>query len=463
MDSLSSLSQLELLALCKKQHDLLEQQGQTIALLQEQVKGLKEEIARLKGNKPDGGKHERELPAFVKANQPAPANKPRKKRIEAFVRRRETPTQEIAYACSHCPDCGRALSGGSEYSRRQIIELPEIAVRIVDHVLVSRYCGMCRKSCFPKPDWSKEAVAKSVFGPQVHSLVAYLRQVGRLPIRTIATLLSALCHLTISVGEVVRILATVATMGKATYEHLKEALRTSPFVHGDETGWRENGQNGYLWSFSTPQICYFTYPKSRSGQIVQEVLGESYQGVLVSDFYSAYNIHRGFHQRCWVHLLRDVHELTKKFPTEGVLSWAKSLRELYDKAKAFQSESLGERERAAFGFQEALVALASGYGGTGLPQSTLCQRLLSFANELFTFVEFVGVPSENNAAERSIRPRVVARKISGGSRSPSGSSTMAVLSSLFATWQLQSKECLSACREMLREAQEDAPRPCAKT
>jgi len=84
----------------------------------------------------------------------------------------------------------------------------------------------------------------------------------------------------------------------------------------------------------------------------------------------------------------------------------------------------------------------------------LCKRLLQFESELFPFVEYPQVPSENNPAERVIRSRVIARKISGGTRSPVGSQTMAVLSSLFATWQLRGEECLAACQEMLREAQQ---------
>ena len=75
-------------------------------------------------------------------------------------------------------------------------------------------------------------------------------------------------------------------------------------------------------------------------------------------------------------------------------------------------------------------------------------------SELFTFVEHPQVPSENNAAERVIRSRVIARKISGGTRSAAGSQTMAVLSRLFATWQLRGEESLSACRQMLQEAQQ---------
>ena len=217
--------------------------------------------------------------------------------------------------------------------------------------------------------------------------------------------------------------------------------------------WREAGQNGYLWSFSTPSLGYFTYPKTRAGHVVTDVLGEDYLGIVVSDFYAGYNTHFGRHQRCWAHLLRDVHDLKLKFPLPAVLAWAARLRTLYERAKAFASQNPKARASARVGFQEELAALASAYVGTNLPQSTLCKRLLQFESELFTFVEYPQVPSQNNPAERVVRSRVIARKISGGTRSSTGSQTMAVLSSLFATWQLRGEECLAACRQMLRDAQ----------
>ena len=115
---------------------------------------------------------------------------------------------------------------------------------------------------------------------------------------------------------------------------------------------------------------------------------------------------------------------------------------------------------ARVGFQVELVALCEPYASTGLPQSTLSKRLLQFESEMFTFVEYPDVPSENNAAERMVRPRVIARKISGGTRSEQGSKTMVVLSSLFATWRLRGEECLETCRRMLAEAQRPvAPAP----
>ena len=445
----------ELLAQNCQQQELLTQQADLNLFLQQEILTLRQEIQRLKngGNTPPALKPE--PPEWVKPNvaPPSAPKKPRKPRSEAFVRKRETPTEEVVHSCCHCPDCGRTLSGGTEYSRRQLIELPEISVRVIDHVLAARYCGVCQKRCVPTPDLTQIAVGQSRFGQKVHALVAYLRQVGRLPVRGIASLLSALCRLKVSVGEVSRMLATVSALGQETYGRLQETLRTSEYVHGDETGWRENGHNGYLWSFSTPKTCLFTYPKTRAGHVVTDILGETYKGIVVSDFYGGYNRHLGLHQRCWVHLLRDVHTLTQKFPLPGVQKWATSLRQLYDRAKAFSHPDRKVRAKARVKFQKESVALASPFAQTCLPQRTLCKRLLQFESELFTFVEYPAVPSENNPAERVIRSRVIARKISGGTRSPAGSQTLAVLSSLFATWQLRGEECLSACQEMLQQSQ----------
>ena len=440
----------------RQQQDIIAQQGEMIALQQQQVEDLKQEIDLLKRGGKGTSLSKPDPPSWVKANVAPPSvEKPaRKPRSQGFVRRRETPTEEVLHACSQCPDCGRSLSGGTQRRRRQIIELPQITVRVIDHILTARYCGVCRKRCVPVPDLSEVAVGQSRFGQRVHALAAYLRQVGRLPVRGIASLLSAVCRLKVSVGEVTRMLASVAALGQPAYGHLKTQLQASEYVHGDETGWRENGANGYLWSFSTPNACLFTYPKTRAGSVVTDVLGLDYPGIVVSDFYGGYNTHLGLHQRCWVHLLRDVHHLTEKSPLPGVLAWAKRLRQVYDRAKAFSSPDRRGRAKARVKFQEQLVALASPFVAASLPQSVLCKRLLQFESEMFTFVEYPAVPSENNAAERVIRSRVIARKISGGTRSPVGSQTMAVLSSLFATWQLRGEESLAACRQMLQQAQQ---------
>ena len=142
--------------------------------------------------------------------------------------------------------------------------------------------------------------------------MALLREACRLPFRVIQDYLLHRFALRVSVGQLVALVEGVARAGKAVVEGFKHDIRGSPVVNGDETSWREDGQNGYVWSFSTDKVRYFLYRKSRSAEVVKEVLGDEFEGVVVSDFYGGYNAHLGLHQRCWVHLLRDIHELKEK-------------------------------------------------------------------------------------------------------------------------------------------------------
>jgi hypothetical protein len=78
--------------------------------------------------------------------------------------------------------------------------------------------------------------------------------------------------------------------------------------------WREAGSNGYVWCACTPHLRYYEYHHSRGNEVVTAMLGASFEGVLGSDFYASYNVYAGQHQRCWVHLLRDRHELKEQYP-----------------------------------------------------------------------------------------------------------------------------------------------------
>ncbi len=286
------------------------------------------------------------------------------------------------------------------------------------------------------------------------ALIASLREVVRLPVEGIGWLLATVYQLKVSQGEIIRVLDLVAQRGKGYLEKLLEEVRASPVVHADETGWRQDGQNGYLWSFSTPRQHYLAIRQSRASEVVREVLGEDFSGVLVSDFYSAYNFLDAPHQRCWVHLLRDIHELEERHPEdESLVQWARQVHALYREARALaQSRAQApKRERMALrqDFEERILALARPYLGGDSPQRVLCQRIDRFLGELFTFVELPQVPADNNAAERILRHQVVSRKISGGTRSAKGSRTKAALASLFSTWQLQGLNPFLTCRELL--------------
>lgn len=175
--------------------------------------------------------------------------------------------------------------------------------------------------------------------------------------------------------------------------------------------------------------------------------------MLVSDFYGAYNAYEGVKQRCWVHLLRDLKELQEKHPDNcRIGQWVGRIKSIYEEAKAVARSDLEQMDRCRMRqrFEARMLRLASPYlKAENAPQRVLAKRIESFLGELFPFVDCEGVPSDNNAAERAVRPAVIARKVSGGTRSTRGSNTRMILMSLFGTWNLNGFDPLTTCMAML--------------
>ena len=417
-------------------------------------------IAELEGQQepPTAEVKKPEPPSWVKANRPARPGKERKRRPHGFARRREEPTHRVEHATAICPDCQLPLQGGMVRGRRQVISIPRLRARVTEHLVLERTCRKCRKRWAPQPDWAALTAGRQRFGISVQSEVSVLREECRLPFGVIQRYLKWRYGLGLSKGELVALTRGAAEHGREEYDRLRQEIRASPVVYGDETGWREDGRNGYLWSFSTPKVRYFLYRPSRGRQVVEEVLGEEFDGVVVSDFYGAYNVHQGLHQRCWTHLLRDIHHLKEQHPQHPDLAkWAQEVRDVYDQAQAYPGPDPGlpetvqraQRVKRQQHYQQQLWAICKPYLGSDAPMRVLCQRVERFLPELFTFVAEPRASADNNAAERSLRPPVVSRKISGGTRSEQGSETKSILASLFGTWRLQGRNPYHSLNSLL--------------
>ena len=233
-------------------------------------------------------------------------------------------------------------------------------------------------------------------------------------------------------------------------------IRAAPAVHADETSWRENGQNGWVWVRTTPAgACLYTYDHSRSGAVAQRLL-DAGTGVCCTDFYAAYNGVLGRKQRCWAHLLRDLHKLTSAHPQDAaVQAWAQALRALYERGQECvgQDLSAAQRQRAYRQLEDRARALGHCYADTAdHPCQVLAQRLRRHRGELFEFVRVPEVAATNNTAERTLRPLVIGRKISGGTRSPQGTQTRLDLASLFQTWHARTANSFAACFSLLHSA-----------
>lgn len=427
---------------------------QMVRSLSEKVLHLERENESLRAQIPGGGKGSG-LPPFIKPNrqQKREEKKERKKRGQSFVRHRDIPTEEKEHYVEECPDCGHKLVGGWEHARRQVIEIPEEPIKIIDHILFARRCGYCRKVHIPTLGVKDGVVGKQRVGIRLMGLIATLSTVNRTPQRTIQKTLMSLYGVHISLGEINEILHKVAEHGQGTYEWILREIRGSDYGHFDETGWRLGGINGYMWSASTDKARFFEFNQSRASRVIRRILGLCFRGVLIADFYAAYNWYEGPKRRCWVHLLRDLDKLIEASPENAdVKAWVEKIKGVYKVAKKAAKRDVSEeaRPQMRIRLEETLGKIIAPYvQDKGSVQHVLAKRMNSYMDELFTFVEYPGCPSENNAAERAIRPAVIARKVSGGTRSDRGSRTKSILMSVFGTWALRRRDPLQACVEMI--------------
>ncbi len=314
-------------------------------------------------------------PAAKRRKTPPEKKEPRKRRPHGFARPRMEPTQRLVHTPESCPECHSALTGGWVQRTREVIELPLVPVEVAEHVFIARTCPLCRKRRRPQESLDGAAVGRQRLGVNLVSLIVALREEGRLPIRTIQWYLRTFHQLKLSVGAIVRAVHQVARQGGREVGEVLERIRSSPVVHAGETGWRENGKNGYVWTFSTPTERFFLR-RGRGGEVVDEVLGESFEGILVSDFYVACHHYPGLKQRCWAHLLRDIHALQALYPEDAVLArWAHGAQRLYAKAREWAA---GGRPppRGQLALEERLLALCRPFLEDPLAaQAKLCRRI----------------------------------------------------------------------------------------
>ena len=291
------------------------------------IEGLEKRVARLEGQSKskDSGRMPGLKPKGDRTPEQTeqPDKEPRKPRRHGFARTRMTPTQRVEHVVEQCPGCGARLSGGWTQRTREVIDLPQVPVQVTEHVYMARTCPLCQRCCVPPAQLEGVALGKQRLGVNLVSLIAALREEARLPFRTIQWYLDTVHGLHLSLGALVDATGKVADRARTELAGIVERIRGSPVVHADETGWREDGQNGYVWTFSTPTQRYFLR-RGRGKGVVDEVLGDGFAGVLVSDFYAAYHHYDSPKQRCWAHLLRGHSRpegpLPQRYPA-GPVGW----------------------------------------------------------------------------------------------------------------------------------------------
>lgn len=428
-------------------------------LLRQQVAHLEQENARLRG-----------VPLApapapvpeVKPAVPLRAPKGRKKRATEHNHGRlklERATRWETHAAEQCPQCGERLAGGWIVRRVQVIDLAPVApLEVTEHRILRRQCPRCGSRVLPQPvGLDAGRIGRCRFGPRLIAAIATMRTVERLPIHIIQERLQREDGLVISQGGIVGLLQRMAAAGTEAYQRVQREVRASRVVYADETGWRENGQHTTVWTVSTSQSVYVAHGR-RTNEAIDGILGADFGGTIVADCYAAYDHFDGPKQRCWAHLVRDVETLLHDHGQDAeTVAWAEGILSVYAQAtiprptgeEGLTPQASQAREERARQCEALIRLLCPAEPNPGLPYATLAKRLRSHLPELFTFVRDPEVDATNNAAERSLRPLVTIRKISGGTRSQMGSTTCMILYTLAATARMQGKNPTALFQDLL--------------
>jgi hypothetical protein len=284
--------------------------------------------------------------------------------------------------------------------------------------------------------------------------VAILRVRHRLPFRQITELLKDIADLRISAGGLVKQIKRLSRWLDEQYQQLLRQIRASDHVHVDETGWRIDGRNFWLWVFTSPTFTLYHVDESRGGKVPLKLLGKAFGGTVIADFYSGYNQLEAPKQRCLTHLMREVKQLSEEDASfadcplsQKLMRWCVDALRLKKRWNALKDASY---EMKASKLETRLDQLAKMQHEHPAAQR-LGKRLVRHRPELTRFLWNEQIDASNNAAERALRPAVVMRKITGGSRSEAGAEAWAKLASLVRTADQRNIGVFEAAKKLVVE------------
>lgn len=432
----------------------LTDQGWANKRLSDEIDDLKEKIREIMKERPAGGGVKKAVPSFVKASTRKEGKRhPGSKAGHEGVTR-ETPEridETVVVRASRCPDCGgkrlKRLSETSGHTQEDFRPGYRWVRRFERQVY---WCESCCKRVYPG---HAEEVEDSYLGPEVIATAAALKYESRLPLERVREVLRTSYGMEVSASGLSQALSRLADRFAPAYDGLTERVRVSRVVQADETGWREDGRNGWLWNFSNRDVSVSRIDPSRSKDVVREVLGLKLSDVLVSDFYGAYHEIEAVKQKCLVHVKRNLREAMEKAPSVALKRFEAAFERWLTAALTLKAEKARLSKRAFQDRRAALERSLNRLSRTTLPADSpaapLPARLGRHRNELLTFLDHEGVEYHNHHAERQIRSHAVIRKISYGTKSPRGSRTYQVLMSVMQTCKLQGTNFRNVCKGML--------------
>jgi len=428
----------------RKENELLRERCTRLEAMVESLVRRVEELEKQLANRTPPDKPD--PPRFVKPGKKGRKKKPGRRKGHRGVSRRKSdePDEKVDLRMTACPDCGGMLGAPFDVREHTQEDIVIIKKKATTYFRYRYRCACCGKIVEAPPAVGEMPGAR--IGPLAIAWSVMLKQVLGLPFGKTARVLEELCGLRVTAGALAQAAQRVAARLKPEVDALRAAIRGSPVVNADETGWRVGGDNWWLWAFVTKRLTLYKAAHSRGSRIIFEELGEDYNGIVIADFFSAYNMLTCEQQKCLVHLLRELREVAKKNKSKEFAAFRKRLKRIIaDALRLVARDNMDENtyERHMLRILDRVHILGeAAYKDAHCRR--LAKRLRTHEHSLFTFLLHPGeVEPDNNRAERAIRPAVVIRKMSGGSRTPAGANATADLMSLARTCALNGRNFVS--------------------
>lgn len=346
--------------------------------------------------------------------------------------------QTVEHKLTECPDCHNSLGAPCGKHTRIVEDIPPVRPTATAHVAYEYYCSPCGKKVSAPVT---EALPKATIGLRLTLLSAFLHYALGMTTRNICTWLRTFCQFPVTPGGLVLQWQRLAEILKPVYDDLATEARLSAVLNIDESGWRILGRTAWLWCFTSAKLAYYVLTPSRAAPVIKQVIGDGFKGILIADFFAAYDRIQAFaKQRCVVHLLREIKQVSLRNRSSEWQRFARRLKRLIHEALKL----VIDRERIGENAYDRRVAnlhirLADIFGRSyrNADAKRLSKRLSKYCDELFTFLLHPHVAADNNHAERQIRFAVIMRKNYFGNRSMRGADTQAILMSIFRTCHLR--------------------------
>jgi transposase len=435
--------------------DLTRRQARHIDELRAEVERLKAELEQSRR----GGK--RQAAPFSKGLPKPDPKRPGRKPGHPSSHRAAPPPEQVDRTIEvpmppECPGCQATLAEAAVVFHDQYqIDLPQPKPVVTRFRVPVARCPSCRRRVQGRhPEQTSDALGSAAvqYGPRLLGLAADLKHRLGVSYRKCSSVLLTLTGVVVASAALVRSGHRLRKLAQPSYDRLVEAASKSAVQHVDETGWKIGGRSAWLWVFADEHATLYRIRPSRAHEVVVEVLGEEFAGVLVSDCFLAYDPLPFAKQKCLAHLLKTCGEIERS-KTRAAVRFSRRVAALLRKAMALKRRrgKIGDRGYVVLrGKVHAELDRLLAETSTDPDNARLAKRLRKQREHLLRFLDHDGVDATNNLAEREIRPAVIARKLSAGNRTDSGAETHAVLASLLRTCRRQGRDILGSLGDLLR-------------